>query len=181
MKLFAANGFDETSVRSIAEKCGLTDAALYYYYPSKRAILDALWDVPQSRALREQAAEGVLTEGRMVQLVDIMLDAAAAQDAIVRLIVRGALDNDETALALRNQTMAYWRSYLMPQFETSFTHDEAALRVDGLMMIILGATFAGQIDSPGEFPRLCRSRAYREHVRALVLSAIPLDGRAKAN
>ena len=33
----------------------------------------------------------------------------------------------------------------------------------------------------GGFPRLCRSRAYREHVYMLVLSSIPLDSRAKAN
>jgi AcrR family transcriptional regulator len=176
MALFAADGFDQTSVRGIAEKCGLTDAALYYYYPNKRAILNALWDVPQAHALRAFVPGLHLTEQRLVQLVDAMLDGAAEHDALVRLMVRGVLDGDRTALALRNQTMAYWRSYLMPHFETCFTREEAALRVDALVMIIIGATFGGQIDNPGGFPRLCRSRAYREHVRTLVLSSIPLDG-----
>ena len=179
LALFAADGFDQTSVRDIADKCGLTDAAVYYYYPTKRAILNALWDVPQAELLRRFVPGAQLTEEGLVQLVDAMLDGAAAHDALVRVMVRGVLDNDQTALALRNQTMAYWRSYLMPHFETCFTREEAALRVDALVMITIGVTFSAQIDHPTGFPRFCRSRAFREHVRALVLSSIPLDNRGK--
>jgi len=181
MRLFATDGFDQTSVRGIADKCGLTDAALYYYYPNKRAILNALWDVPQARRLRILVPGEQLTEQQLAQLVDAMLDAAAEHDVLVRLMVRGVLDDDQTALALRNQTMAYWRSYLMPHFESCFTREDAALRVDCLVMIIIGATFGGQIDHPDGFPKLCRSRAYRDYVRTLVLSSIPLDGCGKTN
>ncbi|CAO5256564.1 Transcriptional regulator, TetR family [Frankia sp. AgKG'84/4] len=42
MSLFGEQGYAGTSVRDISERLGLTKAALYYYFPSKETILDAL-------------------------------------------------------------------------------------------------------------------------------------------
>jgi AcrR family transcriptional regulator len=42
LDLFIAQGFDGTSLREIAEKLGVTKAALYYYFESKDDILMAL-------------------------------------------------------------------------------------------------------------------------------------------
>ncbi|MCL9761331.1 TetR/AcrR family transcriptional regulator [Frankia sp. AiPa1] len=40
--LFGEQGYAGTSVRDISERLGLTKAALYYHFPSKETILDAL-------------------------------------------------------------------------------------------------------------------------------------------
>ncbi len=37
--LFVERGFDGTSMREIADACGVTKASLYYYYPSKADLL----------------------------------------------------------------------------------------------------------------------------------------------
>jgi AcrR family transcriptional regulator len=42
LELFAENGFEQTSLRQIAERLGITKAALYYHYPSKDELLSAL-------------------------------------------------------------------------------------------------------------------------------------------
>jgi AcrR family transcriptional regulator len=42
LELFARQGFDKTSLRQIAERLGVTKAALYYHYPSKNDLLLAL-------------------------------------------------------------------------------------------------------------------------------------------
>ena len=42
MELFAAEGYERTSLREIAERVGMTKASLYYHYPSKQALLLAL-------------------------------------------------------------------------------------------------------------------------------------------
>ena len=42
MELFAAEGYERTSLREIAERVGMTKASLYYHYPSKQALLIAL-------------------------------------------------------------------------------------------------------------------------------------------
>lgn len=44
VSLFGERGYAGTSVRDIAERLGLTKAALYYHFPSKETILDALLD-----------------------------------------------------------------------------------------------------------------------------------------
>lgn len=42
MELFGRQGYEGTSLREIAERLGITKAALYYHYPSKRDLLAAL-------------------------------------------------------------------------------------------------------------------------------------------
>jgi AcrR family transcriptional regulator len=42
MELFAAQGYEQTSLREIADRVGMTKASLYYHYPSKQALLLAL-------------------------------------------------------------------------------------------------------------------------------------------
>ena len=41
-QLFIELGFDKTSLREVAERVGVTKAALYYYFPSKEDLLEAL-------------------------------------------------------------------------------------------------------------------------------------------
>ncbi|MFE3461919.1 TetR/AcrR family transcriptional regulator [Nocardiopsis aegyptia] len=42
LELFARQGFEKTSLREIAERLGVTKAALYYHYASKNDLLTAL-------------------------------------------------------------------------------------------------------------------------------------------
>ncbi len=44
LELFAERGVDATSLREIAERIGITKAALYYHYASKDALLGELVD-----------------------------------------------------------------------------------------------------------------------------------------
>src|SRR5215471_5209986 len=43
LALFAANGFEGTSVRDIARSVGLSESVLYAHFDSKRAIFDAVF------------------------------------------------------------------------------------------------------------------------------------------
>lgn len=44
MKLFAKRGYDETTLREIAERAGVSVGLLYRHFPSKRALVLALYD-----------------------------------------------------------------------------------------------------------------------------------------
>src|SRR3989304_4342240 len=44
LRLFPRNGFHGASIRALARSVGLTEAAIYYHFPSKRAIVDALYE-----------------------------------------------------------------------------------------------------------------------------------------
>lgn len=39
LELFSTRGYEQTSLREIAERVGLSKASLYYHYPSKQALL----------------------------------------------------------------------------------------------------------------------------------------------
>jgi AcrR family transcriptional regulator len=42
LKLFIEHGYDQTSLREIAERVGVTKAALYYHFPTKESILESV-------------------------------------------------------------------------------------------------------------------------------------------
>src|SRR3954470_23263909 len=44
LDLFTAQGYDSTSMREIAERLGITKAALYYHFDSKEAIVRSLFE-----------------------------------------------------------------------------------------------------------------------------------------
>ena len=43
-RLFTEHGYETTSLRQIADELGINKASLYYYFDSKQAILDSLFD-----------------------------------------------------------------------------------------------------------------------------------------
>jgi AcrR family transcriptional regulator len=52
ISLFGEQGYAGTSVRDISERLGVTKAALYYHFPSKETILDALLEPLMSELAR---------------------------------------------------------------------------------------------------------------------------------
>ncbi len=44
LRLFSEKGFARTSVRDIARTAGITDAAIYYHFASKRELFEALFE-----------------------------------------------------------------------------------------------------------------------------------------
>ncbi|NMC43907.1 MAG: TetR/AcrR family transcriptional regulator [candidate division Zixibacteria bacterium] len=48
-RLFSQSGFDRVTIKQLADACGITEPALYRYFPSKDAIYDAVLDSIQSQ------------------------------------------------------------------------------------------------------------------------------------
>ncbi|WP_233578745.1 TetR/AcrR family transcriptional regulator [Tautonia sociabilis] len=55
-RLFAARGYDATSVREIVEAAGVTKPTLYYHFGNKEGLAQALLTVPMRRLIDEQRA-----------------------------------------------------------------------------------------------------------------------------
>ena len=87
LELFSERGVDGTSLREIAERIGITKAALYYHYASKDALIGELVD-PMFAELRELGDE---LEGRSVD---------AGDEGAVRAVVERFWE-----LCLRNRQM----------------------------------------------------------------------------
>lgn len=68
---FTENGYDQTSLREIAEDLGVTKAALYYHFKSKGEILDSLLVqvVKQIDALVDWMESGDVTCARRLEMI----------------------------------------------------------------------------------------------------------------
>ena len=181
LDLFARTGFDGTTVRAIADACGLTDAALYYYFPNKRAILEALLARPRESIAERPRPSRPVTEEWIHLLVDATLDEIAAEGPLFRIILDQALDGDRTALALRAKTASAWRRALL----ATFSVDDPSLaedRTDAFMMLIHGAVLSVYIDHDVAFRELSAREDVRAHIKQVVVDVLgPVaDGSAQA-
>lgn len=103
---FADRGFSGAAVREIAADAGLRNqASLYYYFPNKQALYEAVVRRGVSAMMQivdeEGAAAGL--RGRtpreraasVASYIDAMIDFLLARPHLARLIQRAALDDDE--------------------------------------------------------------------------------------
>jgi AcrR family transcriptional regulator len=72
LELFAEQGYEKTSLREIAERLGVTKAALYYHFPSKEAIVHSFTDDYFSAidALLDWAKDQPLTDATRREILD---------------------------------------------------------------------------------------------------------------
>lgn len=89
-RLFAARGYYAVTVDDLGEALGISGPALYRHFPSKQALLVAVFD--QVIEMQREDLKEALSEAS---------DPASALEAMVRLHVRFAVEQRET--------MAVWR------------------------------------------------------------------------
>ncbi|MFL6123393.1 TetR/AcrR family transcriptional regulator [Actinophytocola sp.] len=97
LELFSTKGFEQTSLREIAERVGLTKASLYYHYSSKQALLLAVVEPVLTgwRAIAEDAAPLEHTPTNVRHVVERCLDVLLRNRAIV-----GVFQRDPAGVAL---------------------------------------------------------------------------------
>lgn len=112
LELFRAQGYDATSLREIAERLGLTKAALYYHFPAKehlvveltRPFIEGLADIVG--AAREAKREG--TPLQADTLIERYLDVVLAHHDVLYLLTRdpGAQNHPDVGLRATNLYLA---------------------------------------------------------------------------
>ncbi len=76
-RLFATRGFQGTSMRDIAEECGISKATLYHYFPDKDAILRPLV-LGVTKALHRHVAAGIRAEDPPLEKLRCYMTGSAA-------------------------------------------------------------------------------------------------------
>lgn len=87
---FGERGFRRTSVSEIARAAGLTQAAVYAYFPNKEALFDAAVDADASRMIddaREQSADTPATQ--LAPMLLLFLVGGLERHALLRRVVAG--------------------------------------------------------------------------------------------
>src|SRR5262245_46633848 len=97
LTLFRERGFDETTIRDIAARAGLSLGAAYYYFKSKEAIVGAYYDyVQQEHLTRARAAFAGESDlrARLRAALHIKIDIMREDRRLLRALFRYAGDPD---------------------------------------------------------------------------------------
>jgi len=115
LRLFSERGFARTTVRDIARQAGLTDAAIYYHFDSKRELLEALVEergfLNSLQNLARLQADAPLQE----TLHWTARGAIAIMDDnrdFLRLVIMEGLGGDEAALEQYDRLLGLWENAL---------------------------------------------------------------------
>lgn len=133
LRLFSREGFHGASVRAIARAAGLTEAGIYYHFPSKRAIIEALYQergfpaaldqlerLPGQKPLTEQLAANALASAH---LWDENAD-------FLRVVILEVLRGDRAADAAHRQLMERWRRGILDLLSRYQARGEIPAAVD---------------------------------------------------
>jgi AcrR family transcriptional regulator len=163
--LFGSDGFDSTTVRSIAKRVGISDPALYHYFSSKREILNAAWELPLGGGIASMRPTGTLTRDRLDEIVEASIRFAADNDNFLRLIYREILSGDQTALALRQQNRSILRRTLFEHIRTIADDGEADVRTEAVLALLTGSTMKAQIEQGANFPKFANTPGFRQRIQ----------------
>lgn len=110
-ELFARQGFEKTSLREVAERLGITKAALYYHFPSKadlmRGIVQPFVDEIEGLLADREAAVEVDPRQFLADYFDVVLRYRQVFELVLRDVSALAqLDLMQQMLAWRNRVYA---------------------------------------------------------------------------
>ena len=109
--LFAANGYDGTSVQQIVERAGVTKGALYHYFTAKEDILLEIYTTvfdEQMAALDHIIAMDREPEWTLREIIHSLIGVTAANVKVSAVFSREATRMDQTRWAALQDR---WRGY----------------------------------------------------------------------
>lgn len=160
LRLFSKKGFARTTVRDIAHQAGITDAAIYYHFQSKRELLEALVEergfVHSLQNLERLAADFPLRE-TLLWMARGAINIMDANRDFLRLIIMEGLSGDTAAVEQYHRLVDMWESALgavLSRYEEKgvLTKDSSGTVARQIIYIILMAfqdALLGRHVSPG--------------------------------
>ncbi len=115
LRLFSERGFARTTVRDIARAAGITDAAIYYHFESKRDLLEALVEergfLNSLQNLERLAADLPLAE-TVIWMARGAINLMDDNRDFLRLIIMEGLGGDDAALEQYRRLIDLWENAL---------------------------------------------------------------------
>ena len=115
-RLFGSHGFKGTTTRDVAAQVGITEAALYRYFPSKEAMYAAILDERIASTELLEPIEPIAATGddRAVFTVLALTLLRSVEDdpSVLRLILYSALEGHELARPFQEKRILRLREFL---------------------------------------------------------------------
>lgn len=130
IRCFASNGFRGTTTREIASAVGITEAALYRYFPSKQSLYDAIIDEKISAPAPQEAVRDAVArrDDRAVftTLAQVLIERGLSDPDFLRLLFFTALEGHELSKPFYTARVGSLRSFVADYIRTRI--DEGAFR-----------------------------------------------------
>ena len=115
LRLFSQRGFASTTVRDIAREVGITDAAIYYHFDSKRELLEALVEergfISNIQLLKNISADYPLRQ-TLLTMARIAISLMEENNGFLRVILLESLVGDEVAREQYRRLVDLWEESL---------------------------------------------------------------------
>lgn len=94
--LFSKNGFDKTSMATIAKEAGVSKGLIYHHFDNKEDVLGAVFDnlMEQSSDVWDVFDESESAEARLEKMIDMSVFFTKGNPEWVRLLIQLALQDD---------------------------------------------------------------------------------------
>lgn len=118
LRLFSDKGFARTSVRDIAQAAGITDAAIYYHFDSKRDLFEALLDergftsALESLERAEVSERNIAPREAVVSLATGALEFIYQNKDLMKVLMLEAMAEDEVAAEEYRALVERWERAL---------------------------------------------------------------------
>lgn len=134
LRLFAEHGVEGASLRELARRVGISQPSLYHYFPSKEALVSALfsWKSEEARARQQAAAEEFQTPERFCQWLAHSLVARwdhPEEVDLMRLVHGEAIRGGDVARAFVQNHIAPMTSVVAKVF-ARFVHEGKMREID---------------------------------------------------
>lgn len=111
-RLFATQGFEQTTVADIARSVDLSAGSVFYYFPDKRAVFRSVFerDLPVSRELVARFADAERPLAAILEFVaELAADARdpSASGLLVELLRQAGRDPELVAVVTRNARIVW--------------------------------------------------------------------------
>jgi AcrR family transcriptional regulator len=169
--LFASRGFHATSAKDIAREAGVASGLIFYYFPTKEALLETIVEerhfVPM---LQEALSTGDPVESLLINLGVSLFEAYRKRDKVVRILFREFRQNAQLTARFRELRDGALR--LLAGRLDKAIEDGHLRRVDTMM---LARVFVSTIALAAFFDDTPDPRGFVEELVKLMASGLSLE------
>ena len=159
--LFARHGFEQTSLKSLADAVGLSKAGLLHHFPSKDALFDAAWEHSRtlSRHVLEQVSPLPPGPARERRALELLIDVALDRPGLVSLLFRSLTAPDEDPQQAQDELLINEMFVIDPAAEVA-----RSVRIVGALSAMAVLTLLAN--------QLGDKTTYRPHIIATCIDAL---------
>ncbi len=170
-ELFAAHGYERTTVKAIASRLDITDPALYHHFRSKREIFESLLVEPGLAGV--DGIEGTrFNRDALIDRLLSMFEAYNQHADLLRMLLREQMSGEPASIAFSIRSRNTYRSLFLPSFLALYG-EEGYVIIDGLFALLSGLSWDAMLAYGADFGRVTRQQAFLERARAMLELAMP--------